>query len=158
MLKPDSASTRLKPRFDRLRKAYTRRYFFPILIRLDSLQGGSSMNWAPKPRKANEVQALADFAGDVPEAEHNLTACLRAVRSIPPRLRKTPEDRDRAEKEMKQEAKVKDIRNADLSYQRCSTECTSAGLEAQPVVSGAGGEGTGSLRGIPEDRPVSWNN
>lgn len=137
MLNPDSASTRLKPRFDRLEGLYTEA-FLSDLIRLDSLQGQLDELCA-EAKKSNELQALTDFASDVPEAQHNLRACHRSLDGLPSRLRKAPEDRDRAEKEMKQEAKVKDVHSVDLTYSRCSAECSTR-LEAQSMVGDAASE------------------
>jgi chromosome segregation ATPase len=107
-------------------------------MRLDSLQGQLE-KLRRDLAESDELQALSDFAAEVPEARHNLDACRQSLDSAPPRLRKAPEDRDRADKEMKQEAKVKDVRGEDVTYRRSSDECSTR-MEAQRQVAGAAKE------------------
>jgi hypothetical protein len=135
ILNPDSVSTQLKPRFETLESAYTEA-FLSGLIRLDSIQGRLE-ELCGAAAKSPELEALDDFAAELPEARRTADGCRRALASTPPRLRKKPEDRDRANKELAPEAKVKDLTGEDITFRRLDQECD-ARQEAQSAVSGVG--------------------
>jgi hypothetical protein len=131
ILNPDSVSTQLKPRFEALESLYTEA-FLASLIRLDSIQGRLE-ELCGATAKSAEFQALDDFAAEVAEARRTADSCRHALASTPPRLRKKPEDRDRAAKELAPEAKVKDLAGEDITLRRLDQECD-ARLEAQSTV------------------------
>jgi hypothetical protein len=76
-----------------------------------------------------------DFAGEVPEAKRILVAANESAADVPPVLRRSPEDRDKAEKEVRSEAKVKDLQSQDLTFKRLKQECEDR-LGAQSGLSG----------------------
>jgi len=134
ILNPDTMNTRLTPRFSTLEGLY-KEAFLNELVRLDSVQGQLEEVSQNVGRSA-ELQVLADFAPDLPEADRLLDFCRRALAAVPPRLRKAPEDRDKAEKELAVDAKLRDLTGEDLTLRRLCRECD-ARLGAQTQIGAA---------------------
>lgn len=121
ILNPDAVNVRLNPRLNKLEQFYVEAYL-EELMRLSSIQGqltelGESLATSP------ELGVLTDFASEVPEATRILTGVKQRSSSIPVALRRIPEDRDKAEKEVRSEAKVKDAQSQDLTFRRLKDEC-----------------------------------
>jgi len=133
LLNPDAVNTRLAPRFSGLEALY-KEAFLGELIRLDSIQAQVE-DGRREAEGSAELQALDDF-GEVPEAKRIVVACRRDLAATPPRLRKAPEDRDRADKELAVDGRVKDLKGEDLTLRRLRQECD-ARLKAQEAVTGA---------------------
>ena len=133
ILNPDVVNVRLNPRLSKLEQFYVEAYLGE-LMRLNSIQGqiadlGTDIGTSP------EFQVLEDFAGEVPEAKRTLDAAKENAGDVPATLRRSPEDRDKAEKEVKSEAKVKDLQSQDLTFKRLKQECEDR-LGAQSGLSG----------------------
>ena len=116
ILSHDTVTTRLVPRLNQLESDYVPAYL-DDLVRLDSLQTELE-GIAAEVGKSPEYEVLNDFSSDVTEAETRRQQCRDALAGLPPRLRRTPEDRDVAEAEVKREARVKDTRGEDISFRR----------------------------------------
>jgi len=132
LLNPDAVNTRLAPRFSGMEALY-KEAFLSELIRLDSIQAQVE-DGRREAEGSAELQALDDF-GEVPEARRIAVACRSDLAAIPLRLRKAPEDRDRADKELALDGKVKDLKGEDLTLRRLRQECD-ARLKAHEVVTG----------------------
>jgi len=65
-------------------------------------------------------KALRDFAESVPQADTCLQECQECLSRFPVRLRRSPEDRDAAEAEVKREGAVKDVHRVDITFKRLS--------------------------------------
>jgi hypothetical protein len=115
ILNPDSVSTQLKPRFKALESLYTEA-LLSGLIRLDSVQGGLE-ELCVAAGKSAAIQAFDDLS-EVPEARRNADVCRKVLATARSRLRKEPEDRDRAAKKLAPEAKVKDLAGEDVTLRR----------------------------------------
>lgn len=120
MLNPDGVNTRLAPRLSQLEDPFVEAYLSE-LMRLDSLQGEVSELKTGLAR-APEFEVLTDFAADVPEAHRILEEARQAVHRAPKALRPVPEDRDRAEKDVRRDAKVKDLGGQELTLRRLKEE------------------------------------
>lgn len=120
MLNPDGVNTRLAPRLSQLETPFVEAYLGE-LMRLNSLQG-QVRDLTTNLANAPELEALSDFAADVPEANRILEEARQAVRRAPAALRSVPEDRDRAEKDVRREARVKDLNGQDLTFRRLKEE------------------------------------
>ena len=121
ILNPDAVNVRLNPRLGKLEQFYVEAYLSE-LMRLNSIQGqlaelGSNVGTSP------ELEVLGDFAGEVPEAKRILGAAKESAADVPAALRRSPDDRDKAEKEVRSEAKVKDLQSQDLTFKRLKQEC-----------------------------------
>lgn len=121
ILSPDTATTRLDPRVKQLEADYVPAYL-DELVRLDSLQTELD-GIVAEVEKSPELEVLSDFSADVTEAETRRQQCQDAVANIPSRLRRSPEDRDVAEAEVKREARVKDRGGEELSFPRLVKSC-----------------------------------
>jgi hypothetical protein len=121
ILDPDAVHVRLAPRVQKLEEPYVERYLNE-LTRLESLQG-QLRELDQDLAQAAEFDALSSFASDVSEAQRILDEAKRQLTQIPPALRKSPEDRDRVEKVVRREAKVKDLADQDLTIKRLGEEC-----------------------------------
>ena len=113
ILNPDAVNVRLNPRLSKLEQLYVEAYLGE-LMRLNSIQGqlaelGGNIGKSP------ELEVLVDFAGEVPEAKRTFDAAKLSAGDVPAALRRSPEDRDKAEKEVRTEAKVKDLHSQDLT-------------------------------------------
>jgi hypothetical protein len=121
ILNPDAVNVRLNPRLSKLEQFYVEAYLGE-LMRLNSIQGqltelGGNIGTSP------ELEVLVDFAGEVSEAKSTLEAATASAADVPAALRRSPEDRDKAEKEVRSEAKVKDLQSQDLTFKRLKQEC-----------------------------------
>jgi hypothetical protein len=116
ILSPDTVTTRLEPRLKQLEDEYVPAYL-DELVKLDSLHTELE-GIVAEVGKSPELEVLSDFSADVTEAETRRQQCQDIVADVPPRLRKTPEDRDIAETEVKREGRVKDTRGEELSLPR----------------------------------------
>ncbi len=125
---PDRVNTRLLPRLKHLEDPFVESYLNE-LMRLDSLQGQIQQLQSELIR-SEALEALRDFATELTEAQDALNAAQQAIAGAPPPLRRSPEDRDRAEKEVRREAKLKDLENRDLTFRRLKEEAD-ARLAAQ---------------------------
>jgi hypothetical protein len=132
ILNPDTVNTRLTPRLATLEEPYAEAYLAE-LVRLASIQD-QLQHVQGQAERSSELQALKDFADELPEARSLLERAREKLRSAPAKLRKSPEDRDKAEKEVRQEGKVKDLQNEDLTLRRLSRECDTR-LEAEQFLS-----------------------
>ncbi len=121
ILSPDTVTTRLVPRLNQLEADYVPAYL-DELVRLDSLQAELE-GIAAELEKSPEYEVLNDFSSDVTEAETRRQQCRDALADLPPRLRRTPEDREVAEAEVKREARIKDTRGEDISFRRLVQIC-----------------------------------
>jgi hypothetical protein len=122
VLNPDTVNTRLVPRLTQLEQLYVPAYLNE-LMRLEVLQNELA-ELAELIRDSDEIKAIVDFAGEVQEAKDIVEECQAQLQSLPPRLRKQPEDRDTAEIEVKREGRVKDtINNEEITFRRLATEC-----------------------------------
>jgi hypothetical protein len=119
-LNPDRVNTRLMPRLKQLENPFVEAYLNE-LMRLDSLQG-QIRELQAELAKAPELEALSDFANELTEARAALKAARECLAGAPRPLRRSPEDRDRAEKEVRREAKLKDLENQDLTLRRLKEE------------------------------------
>jgi len=128
ILNPDRVNTRLLPRLKQLEDLFVEAYLSE-LMRLDSLQG-RIRQLQLELAKAPELETLSDFATELTEARVALEAAQQAIAGAPRPLRCSPEDRDRAEKEVRREAKLKDLENVDLTFRRLKEEAD-ARLAAQ---------------------------
>ena len=111
ILNPDTVKTRLEPRLEDLEKCYVSAYL-DALTELDRIQGELEKA-AANAESAEELGALKDFANELAEAEKRVERFNGELAGLPKRLRPSPEDRDKAEIEVKQEAMVKPV---DLAF------------------------------------------
>ena len=122
ILNPDTVTTRLEPRLTHLEDAYIPAYL-DDLMNLDDLQKELD-EVANKLEKSEEILALRDFVPDAPEAKRILDQCGDDVRNVPPRLRKSPEDREKARVDVKREGIVKSLlSNEGITFRRLVDEC-----------------------------------
>jgi len=128
ILNPDRVNTRLLPRLTQLEDPFVEAYLSE-LMRLDSLQG-QVRELQKELTNSPELGALHDFADELPEARVALERAQGTLTKAPGPLRRSPEDRDRAEKEVRREAKVKDLEGQDLTLRRLKEEAD-ARMEAQ---------------------------
>jgi hypothetical protein len=120
ILNPDIVSVRLKPRLSKLEQSYVDPYL-DELMRLGAIQG-QLIELSGKIPESAEFSVLADFSTDVPEAKRIADGAKGQLGAVPNRLRRSPEDRDKAEKEVRLEAKVKDLQSQDLTFRRLRQE------------------------------------
>jgi hypothetical protein len=113
ILNPDTVKTRLEPRVENLVSVYVPAYV-EALAELDTVQGELE-EAADSAANSNEVAALKEFASELAEAEKCVERFNGQLDSLPNRLRPGPEDRDKAEAEVKQEAMVKGHDKSALS-------------------------------------------
>jgi hypothetical protein len=73
-------------------------------------------------RRQLELEVVGDFATDVPEAQRILEDARHTLLQTPAARRPNPEDRDRAEKEVRREAKLKDLTGQELTLRRLREE------------------------------------
>jgi hypothetical protein len=132
MLNPDGVNTRLAPRLSQLENPFVEAYLGE-LMRLDSLQG-QVRDLKTGLANAPELEALTDFAADVPEAHRILEEARQTLCRAPAALRPVPEDRDRAEKDVRRDAKVKDLGGQELTLRRLKEEADTR-LNAQTELS-----------------------
>jgi hypothetical protein len=120
ILNPDTVRVRLEPRLQRLEEAYVPAYLNE-LMNLDALQNelAEARNRA---EASPEFELLNDFAGELPEARRLLGERQGDLRGLPSRLRKSPEDRDLAETEVKREAIVSSSDKQPLTFARLLEE------------------------------------
>jgi chromosome segregation ATPase len=135
ILNPDRVNTRLQPHLKQLENLFSES-FLNELMRLDSLQG-QIQQLQSELMKSEALKALSDFATELTEARDALEEARQAIHAAPRRIRPAPEDRDRAEKELRREAKLKDLENKDLTFQRLKDEADKR-LAAQSDLASAG--------------------
>ena len=135
ILNPDRVNTRLQPHLKQLENVFSES-FLNELMRLDSLQG-QIQQLQSELMKSEALKALSDFATELTEARDALEEARQAIHAAPRRIRPAPEDRDRAEKELRREAKLKDLENRDLTFQRLKDEADKR-LAAQSDLASAG--------------------
>lgn len=121
ILSPDTVNTRLEPRLSDLERLYVPAYL-DQLMRLEALQNDLA-EVIELVACSNEMKALKEFAAEVEEAKDIVEEWQARFDSTPPRLRKQPEDRDATENEVKNEGRVKDILNEELTFRRLAAEC-----------------------------------
>jgi hypothetical protein len=122
ILSLDTLNTRLVPRFSSLETLY-KEAFLADLIRLESIQGQLE-ELCGEVERSPELKALEDLV-EIPEAKRIAESCRQVLGEVPCRLRKSPEDRDKAEKELAVDGRVKDLRGEDITMRRLSRECDS---------------------------------
>jgi hypothetical protein len=105
ILNPDTVKTRLEPRLENLEGCYVPAYV-DALVELDTVQGELD-EAARSAVSSKDLAALKDFASELAEAENCVERFNAELAGLPKRLRPSPEDRDKAEAEVKQEAMVK---------------------------------------------------
>ena len=105
ILNPDTVKTRLEPRLENLEGCYVPAYV-DALVELDTAQRELE-EAATTAESLGELAALKDFASELAEAEKCVERFNGELAGLPKRLRPSPEDRDKAEAEVKQEAMVK---------------------------------------------------
>jgi hypothetical protein len=113
ILNPDTVKTRLEPRLENLEGCYVPAYV-DALLELDTVQGELE-DAAACAAGSKELAALNDFASELAEAQKCVERFSGEVAGIPKRLRPSPEDRDKAEAEVKHEAMVKGHDKSPLS-------------------------------------------
>ncbi|OPY17362.1 MAG: hypothetical protein A4E69_00025 [Syntrophus sp. PtaB.Bin138] len=122
LLSPDTVTTRLEPRLTQLEDAYIPAYL-DELMNLNNLQNELE-EVADQAGQSEEILALKDFISDVSEAKRIIDQCDDNLRTMPLRLRKSPEDREKAKTDVKREGTVKSIiNNEGLSLRKLVEEC-----------------------------------
>lgn len=116
----DTVTTRLGPRLRRLEEAYIPAYLDALMM-LDGLQSEIE-DAANKARSSVELQVLAEFS-EVSEAQRLSGQAKEDLGNLPRALRRRPEDRDAAEREVRNSAAVKDVDGEPLTFRRLSKEC-----------------------------------
>lgn len=138
ILNPDTVKTRLEPRLENLEGCYVPIYV-DALVDLDAIQTELDES-ASSALGSKELAALKDFSGELAEAEKCVERFCSELAGLPKRLRTSPEDRDKAEAEVKQEAMVKGMDKSALTLaglltakverQRCVETVPTAGDRA----------------------------
>ena len=105
ILNPDTVRTRLQPRLEDMEGLFLPAYL-DALVELDTTQRQLE-KVARSSQTSKEMAALQDFASELAEAEKRVGQFNEEVASLPKGLRPSPENRDKAEAEVKQEAMVK---------------------------------------------------
>lgn len=118
----DTVTTRLGPRLRCLEEAYIPAYL-DELMKLDGLQGEID-DAADKARSSDELRVLAEFS-EVSEARRLSDKVEVDIGNLPRALRRRPEDRDAAEREVRNSAVVKDVDGEPLTLRRLAKECDS---------------------------------
>jgi hypothetical protein len=131
----DTVTTRLGPRLRRLEEAYIPAYLDELMT-LDGLQGEID-NAADKARSSAELRILAEFS-EVKEAWRLSDKVSADLNSLPRNLRRRPEDRDTAEREVRNSAAVKDADGEPLPFRRLAKECESRREQVKSLVSAPG--------------------
>lgn len=122
VVSPDTVNTRLVPRLQRLEETYVPAYV-DALMTLASLQDELS-EARTKTDGSAELSALSEF-GEFPEARTQLERLRQLSADLPRGLRRTPEERDAAEREVRIAGSVKEvIEKQPLTFRRLATECS----------------------------------
>ena len=116
----DTLTTRLGPRLSVLEDAYIPAYLDGLMT-LDGLQGEIE-DAADKARSSAELRVLAEFS-EVSEARRLIDKLKGDLDKLPRALRRRPEDRDAAEREVRNSAAVKDVDGQPLTFRRLAKEC-----------------------------------
>jgi hypothetical protein len=120
VVNPDTVNTRLLPRLQRLEDAYIPTY-------LDEL-----MTLATLTRELLEATARAEGSADLrvvtefgnfTEAGALVARLRRQISNAPKAIRRDPEDRDLAEREVRTAGSVRDLDNQALTFRRLAGEC-----------------------------------
>lgn len=120
---PDTVQTRLQPRLDRLEQAYVPEYL-DELQQLDTIQQEIE-TIAAGLGGCDERRVLSTFT-KIPEAKGLLSRIDEAVRAAPVRLRSSPENRELAQREVREHAAVRDIvERSSLTFKRLAAEVAS---------------------------------
>lgn len=136
VLDPDAINARLDPVLRQMVDLYVPCYL-DVLMELDTLQAEID-DVKKAAESSDEVGTLEDFAADVPEAASQMKGLTDLLASLPRRLRRGREDRDRVEQEVRRDALVRDSHGAELTLKRLSDECEARraagkGLEERPA-------------------------
>lgn len=118
----DTVTTRLGPRLRRLEEAYIPAYLDELMM-LNGLQDEID-DAADKARSSGELRVLAEFS-EVSEAKHLSDKLKADLSNLPRTLRRHPEDRDAAEREVRNSAAVKDADGEPMTFRRLTKECES---------------------------------
>jgi hypothetical protein len=117
----DTVNTRLMPRLHHLEEVYVPAYL-DALMTLDALQGELDRVRAIV-EHSQEHRVLSEFQ-QLTEARRIIEKLQQDLADLPPALRRNPEDRDVAEREVRTTGYVKDIVDNDsLTLRRLAREC-----------------------------------
>jgi hypothetical protein len=121
VVSPDTVNTRLVSRLQRLEDAYVPEYL-DALMTLASLQDELSEE-RTKADGSTELSVLSEFSAFA-EARTQIERTRQLLGNLPPALRRRPEERDVAERDVRAAGSVKDIVDKQpLTLRRLSTEC-----------------------------------
>lgn len=117
----DTVNTRLVPRLQHLEEVYVPAYL-DALITFATLQGELERARATV-EHSQELRVLSEFR-QLSEARRIIEKLQQDLANLPPALRRNPEDRDVAEREVRTTAYVKDVVDNDpLTLRRLAREC-----------------------------------
>lgn len=121
VISPDTVSTRLVPRVQRLEEAYTPAYL-DTLMELAGLQDEID-EIARQAVSSAEIRVLSEFEA-FGEARTLCESVRTLLADVPKPLRRKPESRDAAEREVRSASTVKEvIDNQPLTFKRLVHEC-----------------------------------
>lgn len=121
VVSPDTVNTRLVPRLQRLEEAYVPAYLDALMM-LASLQDEVT-DAVSKVEGSADLRVLAEFK-QFAEASAQVEKVRALLRRGPKPLRRKPEERDVAEREVRVAGNVKDIvSNQPLTFRRLASEC-----------------------------------
>jgi len=153
VVSPDTVHTRLQPRLEKLEQAYVPAYL-DELIALDSVQTELE-TLAANVGACDEIRVLKALSV-VPESKQLAAQALAAGGSVALRLRRKPEDRDAAAREVREHASVKDVVDgSQLSMRRLVSE-TALRAEAREKVKGAPRSALHAFAGFVRS-PTIWD-
>jgi hypothetical protein len=120
ILNPERVNSRLAPRLTSLEEPFLEGF----LADLGALENAQRQlnDAAANVSKSVDTQILRDFADDLSQAKDLLDQVTAAASEVPRALRSMPEDTDRAERDIKREAKLKDLDKRELSWARLFNE------------------------------------
>lgn len=121
VVSPDTVTTRLAPRLQRLEEDYVPAYL-DALTSLASLQNEMNDSCA-KAKGSDELRVLAEFE-EFAQAKALLERSRGVLSNVPRPLRRIPEEREVAEREVRATGTVKDVvESQPLSLKRLEAEC-----------------------------------
>jgi hypothetical protein len=120
IINPDTVQTRLLPRLEKLEKSYVPAY----LDNLMALQASQAdVESAANGILGGDPLRVLQQLSTVTEAKSAARTLRESASTRPPRLRRSPEDRDLAEREVRERGTVLDeVENRELSFRRLAEE------------------------------------
>jgi len=148
VVNPDTVQTRLQPRLSRLEDLYVPAYLDELMA-LDAIQ--SELEEAVQAEGEGDAARVLNALAALPEAKRIAEQLRETLSGIPPRLRKSPEDRDIAQRDVCDSGAVRErLENSPITFRRLVEERAAReqallvgvnylGLPATIILAGIGG-------------------